>query len=321
MMRQTLDPVRGACRRRLAFTLVELLVVIAIIGILVALLLPAVQNAREAGRSVQCKNHLRQIGMALVNYHTKLRSFPAAASIDIPDQCNNNDCRGNPMYIALLPYFEQGALESRYDYGINWGWARWWGTNGADAATRLTIYQCPSDDRSTQYPNQRVYFGVTGGKTLEVHNWRGDVFLDGLFAINVWRRRAHLHDGTSSTLAVGESVHVARWGMGPGYGVSEQGGPVTWVHGGGCSRSTNCGPTSQSLGRAFRGTKFPINANILPMAPDDENDAPFGSYHTGGTHFVFADGHVRFLVETIDLNIYQGLSTISGGEEIAEDSY
>ena len=298
---------------RRGFTLVELLVVIAIIGILVALLLPAVQAAREAARRVECSNNLKQIGIALHNYHTAHSTFPAASSVSVPEQCAGSDCRGNPVYMTILPYIEQQGLESKYDYTQNWGTFGW---DDPARGTQLSFYQCPSESDWKQFPERRVYFAMTGGRTPVVHSFRGDVFQDGLFAINHWRRVAEVRDGTSNTLAVGESVHVAKWGLGDGYGIADQGGPVAWWKSGGCSRSGNCSPSSQSLGRAFRSAKFPINSNILPMANDDENEAPFGSYHPGGALFVFADGHVTFLSETLDTDTYQALSTRDGGEVV-----
>jgi prepilin-type processing-associated H-X9-DG protein len=220
-----------------------------------------------------------------------------------------------------LPYLELKNVESHYNYSGVWGWK----TFEQDTATapyakmRLPVYQCPSDGRSQEYPNQRGYFGVVGGRTLAVHCSEmggGDVFLDGLFAINKWRRIADVRDGTSNTLAVGESVHVSLYGLGPGYGIADQGGPVPWYYGAGCW--INCNPEHQSgLGRSVRSTKHPINCSILPMATDQDNDPPFGSYHPGGAPFAFADGHVGFLSETIRLSTYQALSTIAGDELIA----
>ena len=107
------------CSNPKGFTLVELLVVIAIIGILIALLLPAVQAAREAARRMQCTNNLKQIGLALHNYHSTHNCFPAGDSIGIPSQCDNGaDCRGNPIWIVLLPYLEMGNIVSDYDHTL-----------------------------------------------------------------------------------------------------------------------------------------------------------------------------------------------------------
>ncbi len=301
------------------FTLVELLVVITIIGILIALLLPAVQAAREAARRLQCQNNLKQLGLALHNYHETWNSFPAASAVDIPDHCTGGRCRGTALYVVLLPFIEQLGLEDKYDYSTPWN--VWIYAYPELMETRLAVYQCPSDDRSEEYSHQRVYFGVCGGKPPRAaHNWRGDVYIDGLFVMNRWRRVADVRDGTASTFAIGESVHVAKWGMGPGYGDANVGGPVTWYFGGECN-SPDCPVASMSIGRAMRSTKYPINSSLLPMADNEENDAPFGSFHSGGANFVFADGHVDFVNDSIDLNVYQALGSIDGGETIPGNTY
>lgn len=309
------------------FTLVELLVVITIIGILIALLLPAVQAAREAARRIQCQNNLKQLGLALHNYHSALNCFPASDAINIPTQCSD-DCRGTPLYIALLPYIEAANMADTFDYNIAQGWCVWaeWGNPETSffgnpmARERLSFYQCPSDDRSMQWAPQRVYFGVTGGKTRAGTGRFGDVFIDGLFAINLWRRIADIPDGSSTTLAIGESVHVSFLGVGPGYGVSDEGGPLTWWIGSRCKEDVTAYYHHYN-GRCVRGTKYPINSNLLPMSLTEDNDPPFGSYHSGGAHFVFADGHVGFLNDTINMNVYQALSTIADEEVIPGDGY
>ena len=302
------------------FTLVELLVVITIIGILIALLLPAVQAAREAARRLQCQNNLKQLGLALHNYHETWNSFPAASQVSIPDHCTSStQCRGTPLYIVLLPFIEQLGLEDKYDYTMAWN--VWIYAYPELRETRLAVYQCPSDDRSREYPSQRVYFGVCGGKPpREANNWRGEVYIDGLFVMNRWRRIADVRDGTASTFAIGESVHPAKWGMGPGYGDANVGGPVPWWIGDECGQP-DCPPASMSHGRLVRSTKYPINSSLLPMADNEDNEPPFGSFHSGGAHFVFADGHVDFVNDSIDLNVYQALGSIDGGETIPGDTY
>lgn len=305
-------------RSRPAFTLVELLVVIAIIGVLVALLLPAVQAARESARRTQCANNLKQLGLALQNYHDAHRRLPAGSSVSLPGGCSGGDCRGNPMYITLMPFFEQGVLESQYNYEVAWGWSGWSGNAANAQASQMpvSVYKCPSIGKWTEYPNRRDYFGVVGGKTKHSHGWRGDVFTDGLFNINIWVRLDDILDGTSETIAIGESSHPAKWGLGSGYGNANVGGPVNWWLGEGCI-SPSCGLVNRSLGRSVRSTKFPINANILPLADDEENEVPFGSRHPGGAQFVYADGHVQLIRQNTDTALYQALSTYAGGESVA----
>src|SRR4029453_14845746 len=133
------------------------------------------------------------------------------------------------------------------------------------------------------------------------HGWRGDIYLDGLFNINRAKRLTDVGDGTSETISVGESMPGQRWGLGPGYGDPNIGGPVGWLWGSGCT-PPNCPLTDRSYGRDLRNTRFPINAGV-PLLPDNENDSPFGSAHPGGANFLFADGHVTFLPQTLALSV------------------
>ena len=298
-------------RRRRAFTLVELLVVIAIIGVLVALLLPAVQAAREAARRTTCQNHSRQIGIAIHNYNDTYGWVPAGMEVELSIHCTGVDCRGNSMWTRLLPYLEQRNISDKYDDSVGYNVANHMNVLGA---VPITTYTCPSDGKYITIKNRRNYFGIAGGLVRHSHGWRGDVYLDGIFNINNRRRMAEITDGTSSTLAVGESCHAQLWGMGPGYGIPTQGGPVGWMWGGACIKP-NCLPADRSYGRDMRNTRFPIGA-IVPLLADNENDSPLGSQHPGGANFVFADGHVSFLRAGLDQNIYQRLAACQDGEVI-----
>jgi prepilin-type N-terminal cleavage/methylation domain-containing protein/prepilin-type processing-associated H-X9-DG protein len=325
-----------------AFTLVELLVVITIIGILVALLLPAVQAAREAARKAQCQNNLKQIGLALHNYHTAFDRFPAADSVLIPQGCFvktgppqlGANCRGTVAYMVLLPYIEQANLEAGNNYFASHGWDSWVQENpdatgfNPLARIRLAFYQCPSDDRISQYVNMRDYYGVVGGKTAATTAPNGAAFDDGFFAENRWRNARDIRDGTAYTLAIGESVHPSMYCTAftatttcPGYGNAAIGGPDSWWGGDECN-GPNCLPRdgNYSMGRAFRSTMNPLNSSIS-LAYNHENEYPFGSFHSRGAHFAFVDGHVDFISDGIAMTVYQALSTIDGGEVIPGGAY
>ncbi|NLF07733.1 MAG: DUF1559 domain-containing protein [Pirellulaceae bacterium] len=313
-----------------AFTLVELLVVITIIGILIALLLPAVQAAREAARRLQCQNNLKQIGLALHNYHSQFNCFTPSDSISLPGHCKN-DCRGAPMFIVLMPYIEQTGIEGNFDYSLPGGWHEWAIYQNVDPVSGrnmftqipLPIYHCPSDDRSSINPNMRGYAAVTGGVTPVKNssgNSYGNVYDDGMFVINRWLRFADITDGSSSTFAIGESVHNIRYGLAPGYNTDE-GGAMAWYYGSSCSKWT-CPPTSWWMGRIARGTELPLNSQISPpLQREHENIIPFGSFHSGGAHFLYADGHVGFVNDSINMNVYRALSTYAGGEIIDGVNY
>ena len=292
-----------------AFTLVELLVVIAIIGVLVALLLPAVQAAREASRRTKCQNQLRQTGLAMFNFEDSKKRLPEGMEIDVSIHCAAGDCRGNSLWTLLLPYVEQGNTFNQYDPKLGWNTGFHVNTLGSKA---MPLYVCPSDGKWTLYTNRRNYFGIAGGRTRMSHGWRGDVYQDGVFKMQFARRLAEITDGTSNTIAIGESSHPMRWGLGPGYGIQDIGGPTGWIVGGACIKPA-CLLTDQSYGRDFRNTKFPINA-VIPMLMDNENDIPFSSLHPGGANFTFADGHVGFLSQNLSMSTFQGLASCEGGE-------
>ncbi len=251
------------------FTLVELLVVIAIIGVLVALLLPAVQAAREAARRSQCINNLKQIGLGILNYETSLGELPAGSHVDYEQDCAGS-CRGISLYTRILPYLEDTALDASVKrnlqarVGSSWAWHE---ITGDDALKDLVIplYKCPSTDMWQTVNPRRDYMGCTGGgrtgrdarafglQQPVARNSRGDVFSNGAFNMGLAYELQQITDGTSNTFALGESISPSKWG-GPvgwgGYGVGEEercggagygrgdescGGPGCWWHGGSCS--------------------------------------------------------------------------------------
>ena len=309
----------GSLLPRRGFTLVELLVVIAIIAMLVTLLLPAVQAAREAARRTQCTNNLRQMGLAVLNYESANSRFPAGTEIDFENQSScGADCRGTAFYLTTLPFFEEGAVNEIYDYNVPNGWL---GQDPADIemlnSLRLSVYICPSVSQWEFHIPRRDYFGVVGGRTKFAHGWRGDVFDDGVMYMNSFTPLKKITDGTSKTMMVGESAHASRWGAGEGYGEACVGGPATWWFGG---ATTINDPKALSVGRVLRSTKHPPNSSTLCIQPDQDNDVPFTSEHAGGVQFVYCDGHVELTTDDVDWQIYQALSTRSGDEVISTGS-
>jgi prepilin-type N-terminal cleavage/methylation domain-containing protein/prepilin-type processing-associated H-X9-DG protein len=303
-------------RNSRAFSLVELLVVITIIGILLALLLPAVQAAREAARRMQCQNNLKQIGLALHGFHEVKGTFPPS---DWIKPVNNG--RGTPMFIMLMAYMEEDNLLAEYTYwDAPLGWNNWEIAGSIQMTTPVPIYRCPSDQEPDPFLDGgyswhlRRYYGVSGGQT---RSSTGVPFTDGLFAINKWRGVQDITDGSSNTLAVGESVHPELMGMGPGYFQPSVRGPDLWTDGSSCGNS-DCSLAAQSTARCVRSVWWPINSNILPIGGNN-NDVPFSSFHPDGAQFLFADGHIDFLSDAIGMSTYRALGTIAGGETISSN--
>jgi prepilin-type N-terminal cleavage/methylation domain-containing protein/prepilin-type processing-associated H-X9-DG protein len=283
------------------FTLVELLVVIAIIGILVALLLPAVQAAREAGRRMQCGNNLHQMAIAAQNYHDTFQVFPSG--FILPNQVLWSG--------LLLPQLEQNTIYDTLDFGASWSS----GPNAAACATLLSVFRCPSapvvEHTSVQGIVDRVPCTYLGCATGLVPNESGPppvaggLDMDGMFFLNSRVKLRDVLDGTSSTVLIGEAlfdVNVRGIDYGGTIHIVDH-----WYIG---SPLINPSEVSESIG----STAVPVNRIFDPNAFIDEKELCFSSRHPGGAQVSFADGHVQMIAATIDAAVWSALGTRAQGE-------
>jgi prepilin-type N-terminal cleavage/methylation domain-containing protein/prepilin-type processing-associated H-X9-DG protein len=311
------------------FTLVELLVVIAIIGILVALLLPAIQAAREAARRAQCTNNLKQIGLAIINYETARKKYPPGrlncdsgspyydCRYDLLDQNARSSVSG---FVLLLPQLEEQAL---YDQaGIDqkdgiWQWNTTWKSNPARVAvveSRPSVYVCPSNNSlpiAEPRPDTTPFPGIAfaTGTYAFVHGTRGPSWMGSNGPLYVKTRNTgvfhyfrtvsakQITDGLSDTMFVGEVLQSHR-----------PGNRSIWSNGARLldSMRTTENPLNTPP-NSFDATSFPAGAGT---PPEVENGA-FGSEHAGGGNFVYGDGRVEFVLESIADELYQSGATIA----------
>jgi prepilin-type N-terminal cleavage/methylation domain-containing protein/prepilin-type processing-associated H-X9-DG protein len=339
-------------RRLRGFTLIELLVVIAIIAILMGLLVPAVQKVRDAAARMQCGNNLKQMGIALHNFHGTYNRFPAA--LIHSGRYNNPNNRpyegpevsyaGQPYviynhtgFVALLPYIEQDNLFKQYDYKSRASASSPYGipvapqsaANDAVAAALVKIYVCPADENPPPVENRNPgqssdfyemvsarrsnYLFNTGVYTDYDADWaKTSPQYRGPFGNNGAASLQKIKDGTSNTIAIGESVqkwHNGSTVFGPYWGT----GTHTAVHG----RGIYGGGTN------FLDPRFTPNYPYGNCATNSKQKCTyawgFSSFHTGTTNFVFCDGSVKGIHDGIDPVIWTALCTAEGGEVISGD--
>ena len=316
--------------KRKGFTLIELLVVIAIIAILIGLLLPAVQKVREAAARMQCQNNLKQLGLASHNFENVYGFFPPGLNLPI-DGGSGSIYSSNSVYksglvgqppfpnqfaswlMYVLPFIEQESIQKN----INLYTREYGNCNGPNSigAQVVKTFICPSDvlpQKVTTYTTggTTYYFGMNSyGANGGTRSWYyTGITADGMFHYNSAITFNGISDGTSNTLLFGERYHKD-----PVYtNISTLGG-WAWAN-------------FNAPQDYIFSTPLPVNYTLpvgtklgSPAYPENDRQCNFGSGHTGGANFTFADGSVRFLTLTsnADLPVLQALSTRAGGEPVS----
>jgi prepilin-type N-terminal cleavage/methylation domain-containing protein/prepilin-type processing-associated H-X9-DG protein len=301
-----------------AFTLVELLVVIAIIGVLVALLLPAVQAAREAARRSSCGNNMRQIAIAFHNYHDSVKQLPPGR---LGCDCNTSNAPyfcgtrpdstrpGTSGFALAMPQLEQkpwydaigwqlGAIEPATGCGGTADTAGWDTNISQHFSFRPKVLVCPSD--TAQAMNGRYSVGSyalnhgTQGPSL-TSSQSMKHFNTGVFLYVTRIDFAFIGDGTANTFAVGE------------------------VFDGHLPENGNWWMIGSRHAHSLRTTENPLNTKWGTGVVFNTNNGAFGSRHPGGAQFAYADGHVAFVANTINLTVYRALSTRDGKEAVGQE--
>jgi prepilin-type N-terminal cleavage/methylation domain-containing protein len=299
------------------FTLVELLVVISILGVLVALLLPAIQAAREAARRSTCINNQKQVGLAVIEYETAMRKFPSGriGCDGLGDEEPIAICPpGLPAekqtaasgFVLLLPYLEMQPLYDQLNVENGGLWNRnvndlvWYGDPGKNKGIKEIIQTmvCPSEGaKPISYVYQPIGAATASYAFSNGTKGPGHTRLqvryenDGLFVFVKSRRAREVFDGLSNTFMLGEVVLSDTW------------------------ESSNTWSYTRAHADSLRTTKNPLNT--WPGTGDyleEQRNGAFGSFHPQGAVFTFADGHLQFITEDIELATYRALSTIDQGE-------
>jgi prepilin-type N-terminal cleavage/methylation domain-containing protein/prepilin-type processing-associated H-X9-DG protein len=289
----------GMSRR--AFTLIELLVVIAVIGVLIALLLPAVQMAREAARRIQCTNNLKQVGVALHNYHDTHTVLPPGYVYQ-----RGYAVGGFGWASMVLPHLEQTSLHA----SLNFSLPAWSAANSTGCVATVGTFQCPTDYTVTKGFLEREGFRYARSSYVACF---GPADMDatpedrrGLFSRNSRTLFADVTDGLSQTLMAGErtnAVYLTVVGSSNHFDLE-----TVWP--GAIKELPDDDHAHTTL---FQSLCFINSPNF-----DDRNSM---SYHPGGSNFLFGDGSVKYLKLSLNVGVYRALGTRAGGEVVSSDAY
>ncbi|WP_417735823.1 DUF1559 domain-containing protein [Rosistilla oblonga] len=330
-------------RIRTGFTLVELLVVIAIIGILVGLLLPAVQAAREAARRMSCSNNMKQIGLALHNYHDTHQAFPYSVSASgaiatgsaTPATGGVLNHRG---WMLLLPFIELQNLQDQIDMNLPTGGHNSNGkglagpapgaagnANDVAVSTVIDAFLCPSDPNPNQYTNTgSTHYSISVGTTSllgaftnydfnsartysSAEKWSRTTFeTRRMFGHDESSKMRDVTDGTSNSAAVCETLRATIDGESQTWGFTKWvGHGVDLAYGRGINDNECCGWTTPPYAQVPRKSRLGAWSTV-------------GSTHPGGAQVTFADGSVHFISETTDQIVLNRISYISDGQPIGD---
>ena len=330
----TSTPIESHQRRatRNAFTLVELLVVIAIIGVLVGLLMPAVQAAREAARRMSCSNNLKQIGLAVHNFHDTFRGMPPQATYVV-----GSTFSGYSVHARILPFVEQGNLYSKVDFNLGYA------AQPEICKTKIPLYRCPSDlhdetrvDGGIEFYPTSYGFNIGTWLGLDRQTAQGG---DGAFGYNMRHKFSAITDGLSNTLAAADVKAFTPALLDSGQPAAPftppPQTPEQVIAYGGTFDKDYC-HTQWVTGRTLQSgltTTFPPNTKVLYTISGITYDVDFTSarvsptapqhvyrvvtarsYHSGGVNALLLDGSIRLVSSAIVRDVWRALGTRSGGE-------
>ncbi len=338
-------------RARPAFTLIELLVVIAIIGVLIALLLPAVQAAREAARRMQCTNNLKQLGLGLHNYESTWGAIPPS-TIFVPEGSGASATLGEGWSVhgRILPYMEQGPMFNAINFTANYKAP----ANATVAGQIVSVFLCPSEPRQDRMIEDGISVAPTsyGWCMGDWHVWsaKGPQGRSAFHPLRS-RRLAEFTDGLSQTLLATEvkTYQAQLVDCGPLSQINNPNNipapelpPETVApeyFGGACQlegdahtawaegvvhqtgMTTAWPPNKKILGGPARNQDVDLTSSEEPDATPTFAAFTARSYHPGGVNALMGDGSVRFVKDSINGRTWRALGTIGGGEVISADSY